>query len=131
MTRTRTEGHGSARTGPRRGSMLSAGSESMNDATKADEARAVASGKEMPPAVAGRSSWKAVRVGESRRSVLGLRRRTAAMARTADVLAEAARVGMAGDSGEAVVVMVGGDRRKWWLKVVWGRRQRMIMRRAP
>ena len=102
---------GSARMWLRRGSLARAGRESMRDATKAEGARAVASGSEMPPAVAGRSSWKAVRVGWSVRSIVGGRRRMAAMARTADVLAEVAREGVLGYG--AVAVMVGGVRRKW------------------
>ena len=53
------------------------------------------------------------------------------MARMADVLAEVAREGVLVDSGGAVVVMVGGVRRKWWLKVVWGRRHRVMIRIAP
>ena len=51
---------GSARTDARRGSEESAGRESIMEARKAAGAREVASGREIPPAVAGWSSWKAV-----------------------------------------------------------------------
>ena len=69
--------HGSARMWARRGSTERAGRESMREATKEAGARAVASGREMPPAVAGRRSWKAVRLGPSERSIEGSRRRMA------------------------------------------------------
>ena len=119
---------GSARTEARRGSEESAGRESIMEARKAAGAREVASGREIPPAVAGWSSWKAVSSTVSERRVSGRRRRTAAMARTAEALAEAANEAAA--SGEEVV-MVGGVRRKWWLKEVWGRRQSVMMSTEP
>ena len=50
----------------------------------------------------------------------------------ADCLAAMARVGAtSGDVWVVVAVMVGGARRKWWLKVACGRRQRVMMMRAP
>ena len=63
--------------------------------------------------------------------VLSGSRRTAARAVMACVLAAEESEGASGVAGEGWVVMVGGVRRKWWLKVVWGRRQRMRMRVAP
>tara|TARA_B110000046_G_scaffold93966_2_gene101872 strand:+ start:379 stop:726 length:348 start_codon:yes stop_codon:yes gene_type:complete len=79
---------GSASMWARRGSTERAGRESIREATKEAGARAVASGREMPPAVAGRRSWKAVRLGPSERRKEGSRRRMAAMARAARALAD-------------------------------------------
>ena len=87
------------RRGWRRGSDDRAGRESMMEATKAAKARVVASGREIPPAEAGRRIWKAVRLGLAVRRTQGLRRRMAAMARTAALLAAAARGSTAGLSG--------------------------------
>ena len=101
------------------------------EATKEEGAMAVASGREMPPAVAGRRSWKEVRLSEGVVREVGSRRRTAARAVMACVLAAEESEGASGVAGEGWVVMVGGVRRKWWLKVVWGRRHRMRMRVAP
>ena len=52
----------------------------MREAAKAAGARVVGSGREMPPVVVGRRSWKAVRRWPSERSWFGLMRRMVAMA---------------------------------------------------
>ena len=58
-------------------------------------------------------------------------RMMAAMARTAVDLAALARLGSeAAPLWLAVTVTVGGARRKWWLNVVCGRRQRVVMTSA-
>ena len=82
---------GFARRRVRKGSRERAPRESMKEATKAAGARTVVSGRDVPPAEAGRRSWKAVSVGESVRRMVGSRRRMEATARMAEVLAACAR----------------------------------------
>jgi len=78
-----------------------------------------------------RRSWKAVRRWPSERSWFGLMRRMVAMAVAAVVCAASVKVGSFGAEGWGVAVRDGGVRRRWWLKLVWGRRQRVMMRAAP
>jgi hypothetical protein len=62
---------GSERRGRRSGLRERAGRLSMREAAKAAGARVVGSGREMPPVVVGRRSWKAVREWSSERSWVG------------------------------------------------------------
>ena len=89
-----------------------AGRLSMREAAKAAEARVVGSGREMPPVVVGRRSWKAVRRWPSERSWFGLMRRTVAMAVAAAVCAASVKVGSFGVEGWGVAVREGGVRRR-------------------
>ena len=84
---------GSERRGRRRGLRERAGRLSMREAVKAAVARVVGSGREMPPAVVGRRSWKAVRKWPSRRRWFGLMRRTVAIAVAAAACAASVKVG--------------------------------------
>jgi hypothetical protein len=78
----------------------------------------VGSGREMPPVVVGRRSWKAVRKWPSERSGFGLMRRMVAMAVAAAVCAASVKVGACRAEGLGAAVREGGVRRRWWLKLV-------------
>jgi hypothetical protein len=102
---------GSERRGRRSGLRERAGRLSMREAAKAAEARVVGSGREMPPVVVGRRSWKAVRVWSSERSRLGLMRRMVAIAVAAAAWAASVKVGSFGAEGWGAAVREGGGRR--------------------
>jgi site-specific recombinase XerC len=85
----------------------------MREAAKAAEVRVVGSGREMPPVVVGRRSWKAVREWSSERSRFGLMRRMdVAMAVAAAVCAASTKVGSFGAEGREAAVRDGGVRRR-------------------